>query len=386
MQQIDVRNRFVSSPVLMVFELSELITERAMSAACDKIVGWLKRGSTPLVILSPGRGFLTSLMKETLHLNRKESQTPFGRRETEVLGFCAGTMRAAILSQKLKARGHDAIALTGFQAGLFSHNGSGEILMCADERIACHLKKPRVIIISGLHGIDEMGELVTPGGGDPSCFVNYLAARFNAHVISRQTGAEGAPEPEFSVVPADIEDSALPLENKVVDMFGARHKPLEQERVFTGILVVSDINEFKIDFPSTAQADHARLRILRSLGEQRISLDMINICYDSLYFIVRRKFLPQVMAILSSEDISFTHRPELVKLSITGMAMKGTPGVMAKIYGALESAGAEVMRTTDSHITISCLIKEESLDAALEALMNACGIARHEIVYENKAR
>lgn len=39
--------------------------------------------------------------------------------------------------------------------------------------------------------------------------------------------------------------------------------------------------------------------------------------------------------------------------------MRGIPGVMAKIVGALDQENIEVLQTADSHMTIWCLVESK---------------------------
>lgn len=48
--------------------------------------------------------------------------------------------------------------------------------------------------------------------------------------------------------------------------------------------------------------------------------------------------------------------------------MRGIPGVMAKMVAALGQANIEILQTSDSHTTISCLIDSSSTNQAINAL------------------
>lgn len=48
--------------------------------------------------------------------------------------------------------------------------------------------------------------------------------------------------------------------------------------------------------------------------------------------------------------------------------MTGVPGVMAKMVDALTAAGVNILQTSDSNITISCLVKKEDEKRAVNAL------------------
>lgn len=48
--------------------------------------------------------------------------------------------------------------------------------------------------------------------------------------------------------------------------------------------------------------------------------------------------------------------------------MRGIPGVMAKIVGALDNENIEVLQTADSHMTIWCLVESKNVREAIKAL------------------
>jgi hypothetical protein len=158
--------------------------------------------------------------------------------------------------------------------------------------------------------------------------------------------------------------------------------PVEKRKVATGITIVPRVTEFSVDFNELADGHVRRDNLLSSLARQGISLDMINISYSMLHFILDERRSPEALEILRHEEIPFLMKGDLAKLSINGIGMKGTPGVMARIYGALESVHVEVLRNTDSHITISCLITEDDLPAAIRALMNEFGLESSDFIIE----
>ena len=51
--------------------------------------------------------------------------------------------------------------------------------------------------------------------------------------------------------------------------------------------------------------------------------------------------------------------------------MKGIPGVMAKIYKALNDENINMLQTADSHMTIWCLVKDQELNKAINILHKA---------------
>lgn len=134
---------------------------------------------------------------------------------------------------------------------------------------------------------------------------------------------------------------------------------IERGNPISGTEIVTDIAECIVYFCEHENLQQKRLDLLKKLAENRISLDMINFCYDTLHFIIDSKDLKQTERLLSSCRARIL--PDRLKLSVTGLGMKGTPGVMASIITALKKRGVPILRTTDSHTSISCLTEASYL-------------------------
>jgi len=62
------------------------------------------------------------------------------------------------------------------------------------------------------------------------------------------------------------------------------------------------------------------------------------------------------------------------KVTVIGSRMRGVPGVMARTVHALGRAGIRIYQTSDSHMTISCLVEGEHLQRAVNALHSEYGL------------
>lgn len=58
----------------------------------------------------------------------------------------------------------------------------------------------------------------------------------------------------------------------------------------------------------------------------------------------------------------------VAKVSIVGAGMYGSPGVAAKMFGALGSVGINLEVISTSEISVSCLIREERTKEAVNAV------------------
>ena len=56
------------------------------------------------------------------------------------------------------------------------------------------------------------------------------------------------------------------------------------------------------------------------------------------------------------------------KISVFGSAMKGTPGIAAKVFSAVASANADIRMITTSEVDISLLVVKADVDNAVHAI------------------
>jgi aspartate kinase len=95
---------------------------------------------------------------------------------------------------------------------------------------------------------------------------------------------------------------------------------------------------------------------------------MINVYPDSKVFIIDDSQLGRLEKLLSSRNIRFEVKRNCAKVTVIGNKMRGVPGVMAKVIRALSKHNIELLQTSDSHTTISCLIDSEYTNEAVNAL------------------
>ncbi len=151
---------------------------------------------------------------------------------------------------------------------------------------------------------------------------------------------------------------------------------IENSGIYTGAVVVPDVIEVK----SVFEDNFALMcnELFRELALAEISLDMINICHNELYFICSKKDREKVVSVMKNRDYIISDN--LVKFSVIGLGMKGTPGIIAGIYSAFKSRGIPIIRITDSHTSISCLLSMEDLDAAVKLVQEVFSVPENCIV------
>jgi len=119
-------------------------------------------------------------------------------------------------------------------------------------------------------------------------------------------------------------------------------------------------------------------KIFSKLAEECINVDMIiqNIQYNNLNditFTVNQEQLNKSEEIIENMIKMYNFGnveidEKVAKVSIVGAGMISTPGIAAKMFQTLGDAGINIQMITTSEIKISCLIKKELADKAVNVL------------------
>ena len=108
---------------------------------------------------------------------------------------------------------------------------------------------------------------------------------------------------------------------------------------------------------------------MQAMAERDINLDLINLCGSQMIFIFRTQpYLDKAQKALETLGFPYEIRNDCAKISLVGAGMRGTPGVAFRAYRCLAEAEVEVYHSTDSNITISCLIPANRVRQAIEAV------------------
>lgn len=102
-----------------------------------------------------------------------------------------------------------------------------------------------------------------------------------------------------------------------------------------------------------------------------------------LTFTVARSDLKKAMTVVKPVAKSLGARDcvsdaTLAKVSVVGTGMQNTPGYAARMFRALYEAGVNIELITTSEIRITCIIAEDKLKAALQALHRAFELERED--------
>lgn len=121
-------------------------------------------------------------------------------------------------------------------------------------------------------------------------------------------------------------------------------------------------------------------KIFESIAQYNINIDMISMApthgaFTGLSFTISDNDLVDVLAFttqLKKETCvnvivsSVNH-----KISVYDPAMKNTPGIAAKVFGAIAGTKADLRLITTSEVEISLLVTEADFDTVLTAIQDA---------------
>ncbi len=344
-------------------------------------------------------------------------------RTLDLLLSCGEIISCALLAHILERGGAPAIALTGPQAGIVTTGEFGEarILRVDPGPIRRQLEAGRIAVVAGFQGVTAEGEVTTLGRGGSDTTAVALGAALNAHRVELYKEVEGVMTADPKLVPHgrviaqisyDEVSQMAALGAKVIHPraadIGREHdvrvviRRLGSQSGGTILVRGPDLGVAISDgrpvialahLPDVVQVTlhrragetlEAPLRALQRLAAEGISIDLITLMPDFLAFTVKEDVVPHAASLLRGEGYTVSTSGPCAKVSIIGAGMRGVPGVMARVVKALQSAEAEILQTADSHTTISCLVRREQMERALQALHDEFGLAE-QVASEREA-
>lgn len=140
------------------------------------------------------------------------------------------------------------------------------------------------------------------------------------------------------------------------------HKP---NRIITSIAHATGRTQINIE---TKNGIEEQNEILLRLADNNISIDIINIFPEKMVFTIDGNATEKALEVINTIAKPNQVIKNCSKISAVGERMRGVPGVMSRIIQAMRSKQIEVLQTSDSHSTISCLVKGEDTIPAVLAL------------------
>ena len=159
--------------------------------------------------------------------------------------------------------------------------------------------------------------------------------------------------------------------------------------------VAHDRSEAKITVVGVPDKVGEAARIFTALAEAQINLDMIvqNVSVAAtnltdISFTLPRTDGQTAMAALDAlkAEIGFDsllYDDKIGKVSLIGAGMRSHPGITARFFAALASAGVNIEMISTSPIKISCVIASDLVAGAVRALHESFGLGAEAVKRED---
>jgi aspartate kinase len=309
--------------------------------------------------------------------------------------------------------GHNAISLTGSQAGIVTDSSHTKalILDVRAERIREALAEDRIVLVAGFQGVStDSRDVTTLGRGGSDTTAVALAAALGARVCEVYTDVAGVFSADPRIVPGARKLPVVSYE-EMLEMAASGAKVIQLRAVEyarnhgvqihcrssfddgPGTLVLSEEETMERPLVTavTHSADEARVtligvqdepgvagRIFGALADANVNVDMIiqnePLSRDheaEISFTVDRDDLPEATGALNGLGIGFQTDERIGKVSIVGAGMRSHPGVAAKVFRTLGDERINIEMISTSPIKISCVIAADSVPSAVKALHDA---------------
>jgi aspartate kinase len=361
---------------------------------------------------------------ELIRLAHEISPLPHPR-EYDMLISVGERISNSLCAMAVHDLGHEAISLTGSQAGIVTDtaHGKAKIAEVRATRINDALDAGKIVLVAGFQGVSaDSHDVTTLGrGGSDTTAVALAAALGGACEIF--TDVEGVFTADPRIVPDALKLRSISYEEMLeMAATGARVMmarsveiarrygvPLHVRSSFSasegtwiaeggeGMLeraivsgVTHDVSEAKATIVSVPDSPGIAARVFRALADAGVNIDMIvqNVSANGttdISFTLPKSDLATAKPILDrlAAEIGATSvdlDDDIAKVSLVGAGMKSHPGVAADMFEALAEAGINLEIISTSSIRVSCVVRASEVERAVQAVHDKFRIYAEERV------
>ncbi|MDX6408606.1 MAG: aspartate kinase [Gaiellaceae bacterium] len=381
--------------VVMKFGGTSVADPQKLRNVAGRLVSARENGSRVVAVLSA----MGKTTDELLELARQVSGTP-DPRELDMLVSVGERISCALCAMAIHDLGHEAISLTGSQAGIVtdSFHGKAKIVDVRARRINEALDGGEIVLVAGFQGVSSEQEVTTLGRGGSDTTAVALAAALGAEVCEVYTDVEGV----FSADPRLVLDArkldALSFDEMLeMASSGARvmatrsievarnhnvqlhvrstfsdnagtwireEENLLEKALISGVVHQREETVYRVEGATAA-------RLFGALAEAGVNVDTILLTGPEIVFSAPAEDRADAERALDSLGVDWSARDDLGKVSLVGAGMKSHPGVAAKAFATLEQAGIEAPVVSTSPIKIACHVPTADVERAVKTLHEA---------------
>jgi len=386
---------------------TSVATNESREKIADNAIKLINEGKKPVIVVSAIGRKGDPYATDTLLSLFGDKGIEVDSREMDMLLSCGETISSVVLANVIKARGYKTVALTGYQAGILTdaNHGNAKVIKVNPDRIHGLLDQGNIVIVTGFQGISEIGDITTLGRGGSDTTAAILGEALNADAIEIYTDVDGIMTADPRVVSeAKVIDKISYDEIYQLAVYGAKvvdhnavavakrsGKVLKIKNTFSdaeGTMITSsnvahDVvdtynsqvlltaitsKENVVQFDVRLGREDQGEKLLHKLDDFSVSIDLINFFEDRKIFTVNSADKMRVEQLLKELGATYEYSEDCSKVTVVGHKIHGAPGVMKRIVIALSKAGIEILQSSDSHTTISCLVRKNNANKAINVL------------------
>lgn len=380
-------------------------TTEKIKRIAKRVIAEKEKGNDMVVVVS-------AMGKTTDHLVEmsKEIAINPNKREMDLILSTGEQVSIALLSMAFQEFGYDAIALTGFQAGIKTYrpHTKNKILDIDDEKIKNYLKEGKVVVVAGFQGVNENGDITTLGRGGSDTTAVAIAAKLGCpchiytdvdgiysvdprlykeakklDVISYEEMMEMASLGAGVMEPRAIEigckyNIPIYVASSINDVGGTYIKEYDEKmegNVVTGLSVCDDILMVTVSH-ILYNLDHVAT-LFEKLAIENVNVDMISQTapvdgYINVSFTAPKDDLFVIEKVMGDLEgrVEISIEDEITKISVVGIGMRNQSGVSGRLFRILADNGISFRQVTTSEISISYTIDKKDKEKAVRALSN----------------
>jgi aspartate kinase len=382
--------------VVMKFGGSSVADPEKLRTVARRLVAAQEEGNRVVGVLSA----MGATTDELIELAHQVSPHP-DPRELDMLISVGERISCALAAMAIKDLGHEAISLTGSQAGIVTDtvHTKAKIVEVRARRIHEALDERTIVLVAGFQGVSsESLDVTTLGRGGSDTTAVALAAALGADHCEINTDVRGVYSADPRLVPDARKLDAVSFEEMLeMASSGARvmaTRSIEVARSHTVNLhvrstfddgggtwireegemlekaLISGVVHQRHETVYRVE-DVAPARLFAALAAGNVNVDTIVRTGAEVVFSAPPEDGADAAAALDSLGVEWSARQDLGKVSLVGAGMKSHPGVAAETFATLEREGIEPQVVSTSPIKIACHVASADVERAVRALHEA---------------
>ncbi len=392
--------------IVKKFGGSSVADKEKIYRVAERCIEDYRQGHDVVVVLSAMGKTTDQLIALAKNINPNPS-----KRELDMLLATGEQTSVALMSMAMGALGVPSVSLNAFQVAMHTSSayGNSRFKRIDSQRIRHELDSRKIVIITGFQGVNKYEDVTTLGRGGSDTTAVALAAALKADVCEIFTDVEGIYTADPRVVPnaRKLKEitydemlelatlGAKVLHNRSVELakkYGVQlvvrsslntaEGTIVKEEVDVESMLISGVAADKNtaciavigvkDIPGTA------FKIFELLGKKNLNVDNIiqSIGREGtkdISFTIARDDVRDVVSLLEENKNRITAQrievdETVAKVSVVGAGMLSNPGVAAKMFEALYSAGINIRMIATSEIRITVLLDEADAEKAMRVV------------------